>query len=99
MAITESKLSRWESSLLFKGLVLMGAAMIAVVCGVIIWAKLFSLLGLIFYAVAKVLRIFDVLFYRGYKIVGTIYLVLINLFLGGFSVYLIVDLANRYFGV
>ena len=99
MAITEGKLSKWESSLIFRGMVLLGAAIIAVLLGLITWAKVFSLLGLFFYAVAKVIRLIDVLFYRDYKIVGRVYLVLINLFLGGFTVYLIVDLVHRYFGV
>ena len=99
MAITEVGLSRLERSLIFKGFALLGAALVAVVLGVICWAKVFSLLGLAHYVVAKAIRIFEVLFYRSYKVVAIIYLVLINLFLGGFTVYLMVDLVHRYFGV
>ena len=98
MLMTDRNLERLECRLQDLGFLLLGGAVVAVVLEHMMLAKILSIVGLLSYTISKAIRIYDVLFVSDYKKLSIIYLVTINLILGGLSFYIMIDLLFRYFG-
>ncbi len=97
MAIPSKKLSDIESWLVLNSFCLELGALLAVVKECVALAKILCVIGLLFYTIAKVFRLYDILFISSYSVKATIYLVTINILLGGLSGFILVDLFMKFF--
>lgn len=99
MAIPSKKLSDIESWLVLNSFCLGLGALIAVVKEHLLLAKILCVVGLLFYTAAKCFRLYDILFVSSYTTKATIYLVIVNILLGGISGFVLVDLFIKFFVV
>ena len=99
MSIPSKKLSSIESWLILNSFCLDLVALIAVVLEHLLFAKVLCIIGLLFYTTAKGFRLYDVLCISSYTKKATIYLVTVNILLGGISGFVLVDLFIKFFVV